>query len=562
LNAFTDECPQHASAAEAKLLLQSLENQQQGKTWKIGVLVPKTGRFKSFGQSVLNGITLAMEQANQAGGSRKPMALVVQDTMGDAIQAVKVFQEMTKDDSLDAVIGPVGSAEIQAVAPLTNERRITLISPAMSRDGLSSLGPYLFSNGMTNEMQGRVIARFAVEKLGLRKFGILAPEDGYGETLSDAFKKTVESMGATVTASQTYPPTATDFKKQLVALGGQDPETSKESERDNNRKLEELKYNMKKEVGKILLKAREAGGGSSDSGTSQAVAFIPFTEGLTNTTCASVVKGINDALKVHFQDQKDLPVRNDDLVHQVMERLPVEYRGTTLPVSADVWGDLAGDLDASLLVTGRVIQTNPPNDWSDDATWDFYVVFEAFQWNPKRGTFSKVYQSRLLYSTYKPASLIRVNSNMQALYLPAHSVEIPSLASQIHFYDMNPVFLGGHLWDNEAVRKDAAKDVEGAYFVTGFYPDSQQGAARKFSEDYLKRFAKRPDLLAAQAFDAARLLLRATQESLSRDDIHNRLMGIRDFDGASGRASFNGKGEAEKVVPVIRIQDGKYQQVQ
>jgi len=563
LNEFTQQCPQHPSFSAAQLLSQSLQSQQQGKTWKVGVLVPKTGRFKAFGDSVLNGVTLAIEQANQAGGLKKPMSVLVRDTMGDSMQAVKVFQDLTADDSLDALIGPVVGNEIEAVAPLDNQKRITLISPSISRDGMSSLGPYIFSNSMTNEMQGRAIAKYAVEHLGYKRFAMLAPDDGYGETLSDAFQKTVASMGATVTNSETYTPSVTDFQKQLIALGGQNPQSSKENDLENNRRMDELKYAIGKEIGKIFLKAKEVTGDSAPvSAPTPAVAFAPFVEALTNTTCPSVAKNVNDDIQEFLKAQTDYVIRNTDLVQQAMTRLPVEFKGTTLPVSADQWTEIAPDIQASLIVTGRIVETNPPNDWSDHPTFDYIVGFDAFQLDPKKNAFVKIYQGYTKYNAFKPTNLVRANSTYQALYLPAHSVEIPSLAAQIHFYDLNPVLLGGHLWQNDTALTEGAKDMEGAYFVTGFYVDSQQGTVKKFVDDYMKRFAKRPDLLAAQAYDAARLLLQATAASSSRDDIHNQLLNIKDFDGVSGKTTFGGHGEAEKVVPVLRIQGGKYQQVQ
>ncbi len=563
LSAFVQQCGSHPSLSSARLLLQSLEEQQQGKSWKIGVLVPTTGRFKSFGESVLNGITLAMEEANQAGGSRKPMSILVRDTMGDPTQAVKVFQDLSKDGSLDAVIGPVVSSEIASVAPLSNQQRIVLICPSDSRDGLSTLGPYLFSNSMTNEMQGRVIAHYAMDHLGLRRFGMLSPDDGYGQTLSDSFQKTVEAAGGTITASATYPANSTDFKAQLVQLGGQDPGASKENDRENNRRLEELNYNLTKEIGKIFIKAKDVMAASSaPSTTASAVAFVPLVEALGNTAAPSVAKSVNTTVKSVFPSQTQFAIRTDDLVQQSLTLLPVEYRGTTLSATADQWGEVAQDMQATLIITGRIIGTNTPDEPASHSTWDYSISFEAFQLDPVKNTFVKIYQNKVPYSIIKPTALIQANTGFQALYLPAHSGEIPLLASQAHFYNLNPVFLGGHLWENETVRQEGGKDVEGSYFVTGFYVDSQQGSTKKFAEDYLKRFAKRPDLLAAQAYDAAMLLLKATAASANRDDIHNNLLAIKDFDGVSGKTTFGGHGEADKVVPVLKIQGGKLEQVQ
>ncbi|HUO58640.1 MAG TPA: penicillin-binding protein activator [bacterium] len=564
LNAFAQRCPQDPSLAQAQMLLQSLQGQQQGKTWKIGVLAPRTGRFKAFGDSVVNGITLALEQAKTAVGIRKPISVVVRDTAGDSLQAIKQFQALTQDGSLDALIGPVVASELAGVAPLANQQRVALISPTGSRDGISTLGPYLFSNSMTNEMQGRAAAKYAMEKLGLRKFAILAPDDGYGETLADAFQKAVTSAGGSVVYSETYVPNSTDFKKQLIDLGGMDPESLKENDRENVRRMEELKFALKKEAGKALLKGRDniaAHPGAAPAET-PAVAFFPLVEGLTNTACPSIVKEVNDAVREGLKGQTDFILRSDDLVQQAMTRMPPDAKGTTLPVSADQWTDIAQDLGVSMIVTGRVIETNPPNDWSTHPTWDFSIEIEAFQMAFKKNAMVRISLDKVPYAAFRPPSMTRASLDYQALYLPAHAVEIPLLASQIHYYDLKPLFLGGHLWENETVMQEGTKDIEGSYFVTGFYVDSAQGNVKKFVDDYLRRFAMRPDLLAAQSYDAARLLLKATENASGRDDIQRNLLSIKDFDGVSGKTTFGGHGEADKVVPVIKIQNGKYQQVQ
>ena len=570
LGQFVNQCPQHPSIASAQLLMQALKSQQVGKTWNIGVLAPRTGDRKEFGDSVVNGINLAVQAVNLTGGAQRHTHVEVRDTAGDPIQAVKVFEDLSKDNSLDAVIGPVLPSEIQGVAALANQQKIVLISPTNSRDGLSALGPYVFSNSMTNEMQGRAIARYAVEKLGIKTFGILAPEDTYGQTLSQSFTQTVEALGATVSASATYPAGSTDFKKQILALGGLDPDASKENDRENARRLDQLNYNLKKEIGKILLKVRDLSSSAvppavaamTPTPLATPVALVPLVEGLTNTTCPSVAATINAGLKAAFTEQTDFELRTSDLVQQALTSLPPDYKGNTRAGDATVWGPIAQDVQAKVLITGRIVETDPPDD-SDpaDNTWNFSINLEAYLLPEGKTEYIKIYQSRLLYGIYKPTAGLG-GVKYQALYLPAHSAEVPLLSAQIHFYDLAPVLLGGHLWANPSVLQDAAKDAEGAYFVTGFYSDSQEAIAHKFTDDYMKAYAKKPDLLAAQSYDAARLLLQAMNVSTDRDSLRAQLSQINNFVGASGLTNFNGKGEAEKNVPILQIKGGKYQQVQ
>jgi len=556
LNSFIQQCPQHPSVSTAQLLLQSLQSQQKGKTLRLGVLAPLTGHFKNFGQSMVNGITLAFEQANQNDPSHKLTLALVQDTEGDSLQAVKLFQDMVQNNTIDVLMGPVVKSEIDAVAPLANQQKILLLSPTYPVDGFSAIGPYAFSNSMTNEMQGRAMARYAVQTLGLKRFGLLFPEDGYGQTLSQAFTQAVEALGATVTAQDSYAPNSTDFQKQLVDLGGQNPELGKENALENQRRLDELHYNLNKEIQKILFKAQQA------DPTSSTVALVSLAEALGNTGAPSVVKDINDTLTTSIQAAKNYTLRDNDLVQQALTRLPIEFRGTTLTVSTDQWEDIAGDLQTSVIVTGRVLGANPPGDWSSQPTWNYAIQLDGYQVDPKTGQVTKIYGNTLPYSIYKPPSLVRMNLNYDALYIPAHSVEIPLIASQLHYYDLNPVLLGGHLWQNDSVLQEGAKDVEGAYFTTGFFTDSQQGTTKDFVTAYLQRFAVKPDLIAAQAYDAARLLLKVADTATDRDSLKNGLLSIKDFDGVCGKTTFNGRGEADKQVPIIQIKNGQYQQVQ
>jgi ABC-type branched-subunit amino acid transport system substrate-binding protein len=555
LNSYLQQCPQHPSASAAQLLLQSMRDQQKGKTWRLGVLAPLSGRFKGFGQSFVNGITLAFEQAAQSGVPHKMTLAVVQDTAGDSLKAVKLFQQMTQDGSVDAILGPVVKSEIDAVAPLVNQQKILLLASTYPVDGLSGIGPYIFSNSMTNEMQGRAMGHYAVEHLGLKRFGLFYPDDGYGQTLSQAFTQTVEALGATVTAQDTYEPNSTDFQKQIADLGGQNPESAKENDRENQRKQDELHYNLGKEIQKFLFKAQQA------DPTSSTVAFVAPAEALANTNSPSIQKDVNAVLMADIQTAKGYTLRSDDLVQQAMTRLPVEFRGTTLPVSADQWNDVAEDLQASVIVTGRIFGTNPSTD-TTETTWDYSLELEAFQTDPKSGQVTKLAGDKLSFSVFKPLSQVPANLKYDALYLPAHTVEVPLIASQLHYYNLNPILLGGHLWQNDSVLQEGAKDVEGSYFVTGFFPDSQQGTTKDFVTAYLQRFAAKPDLVAAEAYDAAKLLIKAGDTATSQDDLRNQLMAIKDFDGVGGKTSFNGHAEADKEVPVIQIKDGKYQQVQ
>jgi ABC-type branched-subunit amino acid transport system substrate-binding protein len=578
LSRFVLQCPGDASVSAAQTILRSLQvKNTSNKTWRIGVLVPTTGRYKSFGGSVLDGALLAAEEAEQSGATHNMVTVVVRDTGGDSVKAAKVFQDLTADNSLDAIVGPVLPAEFSVVGSLANQQKITMICPSDPHDGLSTLGPYLFSNSMTNEMQGRAMAKYAIMHLGFKQFGVLAPDDSdsnnYGNTLAQSFGDAVKAGGATVASVQTYPSNSTDFREQLVALGGQDPNAVKEGDREGKRRLDDLNYKIGKEIEKILVLSKDITASQPviDTPTPNpsqtptpvygpAIAFVVLPEVVSaDKTEPLLSASLGDTVKTALNAQKAYAVRGDDLIKQSFTRLP---KGTDFPETQEQWGDLAQDTQASLIITLRV-NDDVSKDPVYGSTWLYGLHFEAYQYDVASRHFTKIYQNKVLYNAIKPTMAAQNTDNIQALYLPGHvAVEIPQIASQVHFYGLNPVLLGGHLWENDTVRQEGGKDVEGSYYVTGFYVDSTQGKVKKFADDFLKRFNKRPDLLAAQSYDAMNLMLKATLMSSTRDDIHTNLLAITNYDGVSGVTSFAGHGEADKLVPVMKIQNGQLQQVQ
>jgi ABC-type branched-subunit amino acid transport system substrate-binding protein len=557
IQAFKDylsKCPSHNEVADAKQILQGLETKGASKARRIGVLAPLTGSYAGFGKDVTEGVRLAVDKANQTLSADDQIELVVRDTGGDSVDAVKAARELIQQEGVMAILGPVTGSETAAVAALANQEKVPILCPAASRDGLSTLGPYVFRNSMTNEIQGRALARYAVEKMGLKQFAIVGPQDSYGEVLADSFRKQAESMGATITASTTYPPNATDFRQALTALGGRNPSLDKENDRENQRREQQLVYSLKREFLKALLPVTALGA----DGTTLAIAWAPFEEAYGSTLCPSVQGLIAQSASEGWAAAKN-PVRNQDLVSQALTRLPEDSSGntgtatSTATATVDPWGAVLDDLQANLLVTGSIMNKAKANP--DDETWDYLVRLDSHFRAPD-STKVRNASVTLSLSEFKKSELLHQGVSFQALYLPAHTGEILSLASQLRFYGLKSQFLGGHCWENESVARDGGDTVEGAVFVSGFWVDSSKSNVKDFTAAYAGKYGRRPNLLAAQSYDAARLLARALQGSQNRDDVRSKLTGIQDFDGVSGETSFNGTGGAEKKVPILKIEHG------
>lgn len=99
--------------------------------------------------------------------------------------------------------------------------------------------------------------------------------------------------------------------------------------------------------------------------------------------------------------------------------------------------------------------------------------------------------------------------------------------------------------------------AEGLIFPSAITPDNKE--SKQFAEDYKKKFGIEPNIYAAEAYDAASLLIRSILESDgSKNQIKNKLFEIgNNYPGASGIITFDKNGDVQKQMLIETIRNGK-----
>lgn len=194
-----------------------------GKPWlqrAIGVLLPLSGKFSSFGQLVQRGMELALRQQP---GRTSPVQLLFRDIGADPQLSAETVSSLVHDDGVMAIAGPITSAAAEAAAQRAQQEGIPLLSLSQ-RDGLPEMGDMIFRDSLTPRLQAEALARYAVEERGLTTFGILLPDTRPGREMADQFAAALNRCGGQVLAREAYPPEATDFRRQIRMLMGKDPD--------------------------------------------------------------------------------------------------------------------------------------------------------------------------------------------------------------------------------------------------------------------------------------------------------------------------------------------------
>jgi ABC-type branched-subunit amino acid transport system substrate-binding protein len=106
------------------------------------------------------------------------------------------------------------------LAPLAGELQVPLISPYARDSDFPALSPYAMRNSLTDTLQGRFLAEYAMQKLQLQRFVILYPEDAYGTALRERFREQVLQRQGEIVAEVSYPPKSANISRVLGRLNG------------------------------------------------------------------------------------------------------------------------------------------------------------------------------------------------------------------------------------------------------------------------------------------------------------------------------------------------------
>jgi branched-chain amino acid transport system substrate-binding protein len=192
----------------------------------VGEFGSMTGSEATFGQLTHQGIKLAIDEANAAGGvNGKRIDLRAYDTQGRAQEAGTAVTRLITGDKAVAILGENASSLSIAGGRIAQQYRVPLITPASTHPQVTQVGDMVFRVCFIDTFQGYVLARFAREKLSLGKVAVLYDQaQPYSIGLKDDFRKAFVERGGEIVSEQAYTGGDQDFAAQLTTIRGVAPE--------------------------------------------------------------------------------------------------------------------------------------------------------------------------------------------------------------------------------------------------------------------------------------------------------------------------------------------------
>ncbi len=207
-----------------------------GNTIKVGGIGELTGDIPAVGASFKNAAEMAVKEINDAGGldvggKKYQIQFVLEDNAGKADQSASAAQKLITQDNVVAIIGPNASRYAIPASEVAESNKVVLITP-WSTNPKTTLDAntgapkkYVFRACFIDPFQGRVVAKFAQEKLGAKNAAVLYDvASDYNKGIAEFFKSTFEQLGGKVVAFETYTTGDKDFTAQLTKIKAANPD--------------------------------------------------------------------------------------------------------------------------------------------------------------------------------------------------------------------------------------------------------------------------------------------------------------------------------------------------
>ena len=194
----------------------SAQSGDEVQTFKLGSIGPLTGDAAIYGQAVVNGAQLAVDEIN-ASDSKIKFEFKGEDDEADGEKSTNAYNQLM-DWGMQVLVGPTTTGASMAVADVCNSERTFMITPSASAVDVTAGKDNVFQVCFTDPNQGISSADYIAENMPDAKIAVLyRNDDAYSQGIHDTFVKEATEKGMSVVYEGTFTnDSATDFSVQLA----------------------------------------------------------------------------------------------------------------------------------------------------------------------------------------------------------------------------------------------------------------------------------------------------------------------------------------------------------
>jgi branched-chain amino acid transport system substrate-binding protein len=191
----------------------------------IGTHQDLSGPIKVWGVPVSNGMKMAVEEINAAGGiNGRKLRMILEDNGYDPKKAVLATQKMIEHDKVFAMVGPMGSATVLAAQDILFDAGVLQLFPLTAAEFTFKFDPskpqerLKFNNLLPYVESTRAALKYMMETKNFKKPCLMHQDDEYGRSVLQGFNEQLAAMKVTPASVTSYKRGASDFSAQIAKM--------------------------------------------------------------------------------------------------------------------------------------------------------------------------------------------------------------------------------------------------------------------------------------------------------------------------------------------------------
>lgn len=221
-----------SSAAGGEQSTEAAGAELSGEEILIGAIYPMTGDMADSGKTMQQGINMAVDEINSAGGiNGRPIRVIYGDSQGDAATGMTEAERLITQDNVHMLIGCYQSGVTLTVAQVAEQYQVPLITANATSDNLTALGyQYFFRLAPTNMMMVRDMIQYvAAERDSNPDFAgqsvaVFADNSEVGQQTVEWTKYWCNEYGIDYLGEVTYTQGAADLSSEVLDIRGKNPD--------------------------------------------------------------------------------------------------------------------------------------------------------------------------------------------------------------------------------------------------------------------------------------------------------------------------------------------------
>ncbi len=203
------------------LMVMIITSSVRAQNIRIGLSGPFSGGSSPMGESMRNGIRLAVQEINAIGGIHgRTIELIERDDQANNELGAKIATELTRM-KVSASIGIVNTGVGLASIDIYQQARIPLMiavstGPVLTRRYAPPASPanFIFRVSPTLDLEARMLAA-DLKKRGISKVALLADDTPYGDSGANAFAEAARQSAIELVTTQRFKIGDTDMSRPL-----------------------------------------------------------------------------------------------------------------------------------------------------------------------------------------------------------------------------------------------------------------------------------------------------------------------------------------------------------